>query len=202
MRARQLHVDNSEVQRNLQRTSCRQRFPDAAGDGRVASKTNPYFRIPVATERLEGLLAELRLFLVDGCHVTAIADVDEAERDLAGARAGEIVFPVGIDAFDDDVWPEAVHRHAGDETVVQVASRSLRDHQDPVVVDEAGRRLVPRRILNAALPEKARVARNELEVSPEIFSEPFRRLITGEQRWHLLSEQLDLAALHHLRLAR
>ena len=33
--------------------------------------------------------------------------------------------------------------HAGDETVIQVASRSLRDHQDPVVVDEAGRSLVP-----------------------------------------------------------
>src|SRR5229473_5572520 len=174
MRARQLHADCSEVQRNLQRTSCRQPFPNAAGYGRVASKTDSHLRISVAPERLERLLAELRLFLVDRGHVATIANVDKAERDVAGARAREIVFPVGIDAFDDNVWPEAVHRHAGDETIVQVASRSLRDHQDSVVVDEAGRSLVPRWILNATLPEEARVAGNELEVSSEIFSEPFR----------------------------
>src|ERR1700688_4055359 len=69
-----LHVDKSEVQRNLQRTSCRQPLPNAASYGRVAPKTNSCFRIPIATERLEGLLAELRLFLVDRGHTTTIAD--------------------------------------------------------------------------------------------------------------------------------
>src|ERR1700686_3236872 len=202
MRANQLGADRSEVQRDLQRTSCCQPFPNAAGYRCVAAKADADLRTPVTTKRLERLLAEFRLFLVDRGQVATIANVDEAERDIAGAGAREIVFPVGIDALDNHVGPEAVHRHAGDETVVQVASRSLRDHQDPVIVDEAGRSFVPRWILNATLPEKARVAGNELEASSEIISEPFRRLITGEKRRHPLSEKLDFATLRRLRLTR
>src|SRR5260221_14663878 len=108
MRTRQLNVENSEFQSNLQPTSCRQRFPNAAGYRRVASKANSYFRTPVATERLKRLLVELRLFLVDRGHVATITDVYEAECDVADARTREIVLPVGIDALDDNVWPEAV----------------------------------------------------------------------------------------------
>lgn len=98
---------------------------DGGGIGRAATESG---------ESFQRLLASFAGELVGGGHDAAVRFAGAAENDVADAKARPRVFSESIAPFDDEVRPEAIHRHGFalvfQDAVVESGERGFADHEE------------------------------------------------------------------------